>query len=183
MSETAQDRRSRRGGGRDARRQLRSNSATAAMPYIVRQLEPFDILSDESAEIIENNAEIILEEIGIDFRDDPEALTILRDVGCDVQGERVHFPRGLARQLCSTAPASYTQHARNPARTVEIGGKNTVFAPVYGPPFVRDLNNERRYATMEDFRNFVKIVYMHPGLHHSGGTICEPVDLPVTKRP
>ncbi|GIR33547.1 MAG: hypothetical protein CM15mP46_5420 [Alphaproteobacteria bacterium] len=59
--------------------------------------EPFDILSDESAEIIENNAEIILEEIGIDFRDDPEALTILRDVGCDVQGERVHFPRGLAR--------------------------------------------------------------------------------------
>ena len=102
MSETAPDRRSRRGGGRDARRQLRSNSATAAMPYIVRQLEPFDILSDESAEIIENNAEIILEEIGIDFRDDPEALTILRDVGCDVQGERVHFPRGLARQLCST---------------------------------------------------------------------------------
>ena len=55
MSETAPDRRSRRGGGRDARRQLRSNSATAAMPYIVRQLEPFDILSDESAEIIENN--------------------------------------------------------------------------------------------------------------------------------
>ena len=126
MSETAPDRRSRRGGGRDARRQLRSSSATAAMPYIVRQLEPFDILSDENAEIIENNAEIILEEIGIDFRDDPEALTILRDVGCDVQGERVHFPRGLARQLCSTAPASYTQHARNPARTVEIGGKNTV---------------------------------------------------------
>ena len=45
MSETAPDRRSRRGGGRDARRHLRSNSATAAMPYIVRQLEPFDILS------------------------------------------------------------------------------------------------------------------------------------------
>ena len=182
MSETAQDRRSRRVGGRDARRQLRSNRTATVTPFIIRQLEPFDILSDESAEIIENNAEVILEEIGIDFRDDPEALTILRDVGCDIQGERVHFPRGLARQLCGTAPASYTQHARNPARTVEIGGKNTVFAPVYGPPFVRDLNNERRYATMEDFRNFVKVVYMHPGLHHSGGTICEPVDLPVTKR-
>ena len=59
---------------------------------------------------------------------------------------------------------------------------NTVFAPVYGPPFVRDLDNERRYATIEDFRNLVKLAYMHPGLHHSGGTICEPVDLPVTKR-
>ena len=177
------DRRNRRGGGRDARRSARSSgNQQAAAPFIIRKIAPVDILSDEGAEIIENNAETILEEIGIDFRDDPEALTILRDVGCNVQGERVHFPRGLARQLCSTAPSGYTQHARNPKRSVEIGGMNTVFAPVYGPPFVRDLDNERRYATMEDFRNLVKLAYMHPGLHHSGGTICEPVDLPVTKR-
>jgi trimethylamine--corrinoid protein Co-methyltransferase len=176
-------RRSRRGGGRDARRTARTlGNQSLAAPFIIRQIAPIDILSDEGAEIIENNAEIILEEIGIDFRDDAEALTILRDVGCNVQGERVHFPRGLARQLCSTAPSGYTQHARNPERTVEIGGMNTVFAPVYGPPFVRDLNDERRYATMEDFRNLIKLTYMHPGLHHSGGTICEPVDLPVTKR-
>ena len=139
-------------------------------------------MSDEGAEIIENNAEIILEEIGIDFRDDPEALDILRNVGCDIRGERVRFPRGLARQLCSTAPSSYIQHARNPARSVEIGGNKMVFAPVYGPPFVRDLNNERRYATMADFQDLSKLTYMLPGLHHSGGTICEPVDLPVTKR-
>ncbi len=97
-------------------------------------------------------------------------------------GERVHFPRGLARKLCASAPSSFTQYARNPARSVEIGGNNTVFAPVYGPPFVRDLEGERRYAEMEDFRNFVRLVYMLPGLHHSGGTVCEPVDLPVTKR-
>jgi trimethylamine--corrinoid protein Co-methyltransferase len=94
----------------------------------------------------------------------------------------VRFPRGLARKLCSTAPSSFTQHARNPERSVEIGGNKTVFAPVYGPPFVCDLDGERRYATIEDFRNFVKLVYMHRGFHHSGGTVCEPVDLPVTKR-
>ncbi|MGB1910488.1 MAG: trimethylamine methyltransferase family protein, partial [Candidatus Puniceispirillaceae bacterium] len=132
--------------------------------------------------LIEDNAETVLEEIGIEFRDDPEALEILKDVGCDVAGERVHFPRGLARKLCASAPSSFTQYARNPARSVEIGGNNTVFAPVYGPPFVRDLEGERRYAEMEDFRNFVRLVYMLPGLHHSGGTVCEPVDLPVTKR-
>ena len=56
-----------------------------------------------------------------------------------MKGERVHFPRGLARQLCATAPKTFTQHARNPAKSVEIGGDNLVFAPVYGPPFVRDL--------------------------------------------
>ena len=180
-AETGQ-RRSRRGGGRDARRQLRAGGGVQAAPYITRKIPPVDILSDEAAEIIEANAETILEEIGIDFLEDPEALEILRDAGCDVRGERVHFPRGLARKLCETAPSSLTQHARNPSRSVEIGGNNMVFAPVYGPPFVRDLENERRYATIEDFRNFVKLAYMLPGFHHSGGTVCEPVDLPVTKR-
>ena len=79
------DRRNRRGGGRDARRSARSSgNQQAAAPFITRKISPVDILSDEGAEIIENNAETILEEIGIDFRDDPEALSILRDVGCDV---------------------------------------------------------------------------------------------------
>ncbi len=184
MAETeAVERRSRRGGGRDARRQARSGGPKGtSAPFITRNIPPVDILTDEAAELIEYNAETILEEIGIEFLDDAEALDILRNVGCDIKGTRVRFPRGLARKLCSTAPSSFTQHARNPERSVEIGGNKTVFAPVYGPPFVCDLDGERRYATIEDFRNFVKLVYMHRGFHHSGGTVCEPVDLPVTKR-
>ena len=63
-----------------------------------------------------------------------------------------------------------------------IGGPRTVLVPAYGSPFVRDLDEGRRYATIEDFRNFVKLAYMSPHLHHSGGTICEPVDIPVNKR-
>ena len=59
---------------------------------------------------------------------------------------------------------------------------HTVFAPNYGSPFVRDLDNGRRYGTIEDFRNFVKLAYASPYLHHSGGTVCEPVDVPVNKR-
>jgi trimethylamine--corrinoid protein Co-methyltransferase len=82
----------------------------------------------------------------------------------------------------ATAPRQFTQHARNPARSVEIGGPNTVFAPAYGSPFVHDLDKGRRYATIEDFRNFVKLTYSSNSLHHSGGTVCEPVDLPVNKR-
>ena len=57
-----------------------------------------------------------------------------------------------------------------------------MFAPAYGSPFVRDLDHGRRYGTIEDFRNFVKLAYSSPYLHHSGGTVCEPVDLPVNKR-
>ena len=47
---------------------------------------------------------------------------------------------GLPRSLLKTAPPIFTQHARNPERSVQIGGNATVFAPVYGPPFVRDLD-------------------------------------------
>ena len=94
----------------------------------------------------------------------------------------MRFPPGLAKSLCKTSPALYTQHARNPARNVEIGGDNMVFAPNYGSPFVTCLDKGRRYGTIEDFRNFVKLAYMSPFIHHSGGTVCEPVDLPVNKR-
>lgn len=133
--------------------------------------------------LIEENADVVLQEIGIDFRDDPEALSLLRDAGADVKGERVRFPGGMCRALIrSSAPAEFTQHARNPQRSVIIGGNRTVMVPAYGPPFIRNLDDGRRYATIEDFRNFVKLAYMSPGLHHSGGTICEPVDLPVNKR-
>ena len=80
------------------------------------------------------------------------------------------------------APTSYIQHARNPERSVKIGENTTVFAPNYGSPFVFDLDNGRRYGTIEDFENAVKLVYDLPHLHHSGGTVCEPVDVPVNKR-
>ena len=112
----------------------------------------------------------------------PEALERWKAVGAEVDGERVRIPRGLARKLCATAPSEYTQHARNPERNVVVGGKNLVLAPVYGPPFVRDAEGGRRYATMADFEKFVKLGYMSKWLHHSGGTVCEPTDVPVNKR-
>ena len=172
-----------RTGGREGRREARARHAAPVAPYIVRKVPVYDVLSAEGIEIIENNAETILEEIGIEFLHDEEALSLWKDAGADVQGTRVHFPRGMCRKLIqATAPSVYTQHARNPERSVQIGGPNMVLVPAYGPPFVRDLDNGRRYGTIEDFRNFVKLAYLSSGLHHSGGTLCEPVDLPVNKR-
>src|SRR5271167_2815745 len=173
----------RRPSGRDAKRASRAARAGASIPYITRKIPYYEVLSEEGLALMEHNADTILEEIGIDFRDDPEALEIWKAAGADVQGERVHFARGMCRSLIQrSAPREFTQHARNPARSVLIVGKNTVFAPAYGSPFVRNLDEGRRYARIEDFRNFVKLAYMSTSLHHSGGTICEPVDLPVNKR-
>jgi len=175
-------RRGRRGGGREAKR-ARAAAGTPGVPYIKRNIPYFDILDEEGLTLIEHNADTILEEIGIDFRDDAEALDMWRAAGADVEGERVRFPRGLCRKLVmDSAPATFIQHARNPEKSVVIGGNNTVMVPAYGPPFVHDLDKGRRYATIEDFQNFVKLAYMSKSLHHSGGTVCEPVDLPVNKR-
>ncbi len=151
-------------------------------PFIRRNIRTYEVLDEEGLALIENNADMVLEEIGVEFRDDAEALELWRDAGADTRGERVHFPKGLCRSLLKTAPPVFTQFARNPERSVQIGGDATVFAPVYGPPFVRDLEGNRRYATIEDFQNFVKLAYMAPSMHHSGGTVCEPVDIPVNKR-
>jgi trimethylamine---corrinoid protein Co-methyltransferase len=173
----------RRPSGRDAKRASRAARAASSIPYITRKIPYYEVLGEEGLALMEHNADTILEEIGIDFRDDPEALEIWKAAGADVQGERVHFARGMCRSLVQkTAPRIFTQHARNPARSVIVGGQNTVFAPAYGSPFVRNLDEGRRYARIEDFRNFVKLAYMSTSLHHSGGTICEPVDLPVNKR-
>ncbi|MEM1274841.1 MAG: trimethylamine methyltransferase family protein, partial [Pseudomonadota bacterium] len=171
-----------RGGGGAARRAARTGVKIEAAKFIERNIPNFDILTEEALEIIETNAETVLEEVGVAFVDNPAALERWKEAGATVTGERVRIPRGLARKLCSTAPSQFTQVARNRDRDVVIGGRAMVTAPVYGPPFVRDADGGRRYATMADFEKFVKLGYMSKWLHHSGGTVCEPTDVAVNKR-
>jgi trimethylamine--corrinoid protein Co-methyltransferase len=173
----------RRGrGGAEARRAARTAQTVKQAGFIKRNVPLYEPFTAEQLELIEHNAEHVLQEIGIDFKDDDETLAMWKEAGADVKGNRVRFPKGLVRTLIKTAPREFTQYARNPANNVTIGGNNTAFAPVYGPPFIHNLDEGRRYATIEDFRNFVKLAYLSPSLHHSGGTVCEPVDIPVAKR-
>jgi len=157
------------------------------VPFISRKIPTYDILSEDSLAQIEATAERILSEIGIEFREDPETVALFRAAGAEVNeltkdSWNLRFAPGMIRQILRTAPARFTQHARNPANTVEIGGDAMVLAPSYGSPFVMDLDKGRRYGTIEDFENFVKLAQMSPNLHHSGGTICEPTDIAVNKR-
>ncbi len=175
----ARERRRRRRGPAESDAQ----EVPKAPAYIKRKIPHYSILSDDELSVIEENADTILEEVGIVFSEDQEALDILSSAGASIDGERVRFPRGMCRKIIQdSAPKEFIQHARNPERSVVIGGDNMVLVPAYGPPFVHNLDEGRRYATIEDFRNFVKLAYMSDNLHHSGGTICEPVDLPVNKR-
>jgi trimethylamine--corrinoid protein Co-methyltransferase len=157
VSEREQSRNTRAGGRRRGGR-ARERQQTVAPAYVKRQIPFYEFLGEEGIIKLEDQADWIIQEIGLEFRDDPKALEIWKAAGADVKGTRVRLERGMARELCKTAPAEFTQHARNPDRNVRIGGISQVFAPVYGPPFVRDLEGGRRYGSYQDFENLVKIV-------------------------
>lgn len=160
----------------------RQEKAKTLVPLRSRKIPAYELLSDAALTAIEQQADWILHEIGVEFRGDSAALDLFDAAGACVNDQRVTFEPGLARSLCSTAPSEFLLHGRDSHNTVLIGGDNVVLMPGYGSPFVTDLEKGRRYATLEDFRNFVKLTYSTPWLHHSGGTVCEPTDVPVNKR-
>ena len=171
-------------GGRAARQAKRSASQSKlTSPILKYQIPPYNMFSEQQLDILESNTNHILEKIGIEFREDAEVLEILDAAGCRIEKERVFFPEGFCQHtIKESAPSQFMQHARNPERSVIMGGDHVVLVPAYGPPFIRNRDEGRRYATLNDFQNFVKLAYMSPGLQHSGGTVCEPVDIPVNKR-
>jgi trimethylamine--corrinoid protein Co-methyltransferase len=176
---TPEHKKHRRAGGRERRDPKAKINGPA---YIQRNIPSYDVMGEENLLKIEAAADKILAEVGLDIRDDDACLALFKKAGAKVDGMRVKFEPGHLREILKTAPKEFTQHARNPARSVQIGGRNVVFAPAYGSPFVMDLDRGRRYGTLADFQNFVKLAYACPWLHHSGGTVCEPTDIPVNKR-
>lgn len=145
-------------------------------------VRPYELLDEEALVAIEEKADEILRDVGVEFRDDDRAVAAFRAAGAAVEGNRVRFDPGLARSIIqSSAPSEFVQHARNSDRSVTFGGNHVVMAPNYGPPFVYEAG-ERRYANLNDFNRFVQLTHVAPQLQHLSGPICEPVDVPVTKR-
>ena len=167
---------------RVARGRPPAREGAPASPYIRRRLPVLDFLDEEGLRRIEAQVDWIFQDVGIAFRGDPDALRMWREAGATVEDDMVRGAADWIRDLCAKAPRQFTQLARNPERSVVIGGDNQVYAAVYGPPFVRDLEGGRRYGDIESFRNLVQLIYMHPNLHHGSFVVCEPCDVPVSKR-
>jgi trimethylamine---corrinoid protein Co-methyltransferase len=166
--------------GREARRRERAAPA-ASFPALTRRIPVYDVLPEEAIELIHDESCRILEDVGIEFRDD-EAAAMWKAAGADVQGHRVRIDRGQLMELVGLIPQAYTMHARNPARTVTVGGDSAIFVPMYGAPYVRDLDDVRRYGTLADLHNLHRLAYMAPALHSTSSIICEPMDVAVPHR-
>jgi len=173
--------RGRSGGGRAARRALRSAVDRTMLPGLEARLPLCEPMDAEEIRRIDEASMAILEEVGIVFRD-PIALADWRGAGAEVRGERVHLDRGLVRALIATIPSEIAYTARNPANNVQIGGRKTIFVPMTGAPYLRDLDDVRRIPTLDDLAMFHKLAHMSPALHSSAHHIVEPCDLPVSHR-
>ena len=167
--------------GRGARKANRQKRDTTMLPALKRQLPLTEPLSQEQVEKIDAASMSILEDVGVVFRD-PIALEDWKKAGADVRGETVHLDRGMVRELISTIPASFTIHARNHDNDLPFGYDHSIFVPMTGAPYLRDLNDERRNPTLDDLANFHKLSHMLPAIHSSAHHIVEPYDHPISHR-
>ncbi len=167
--------------GRGARKAVRQKRDTQMLPALKRSLPLTEPLSEEQVVRIDEASMGILEEVGVVFRD-PIALEDWKRAGADVRGETVHLDRGMVRELIATIPSSFTLHARNHANDLPFGGDHSIFVPMTGAPYLRDLNDERRNPTLDDLANFHKLSHMLPAIHSSAHHIVEPYDHPISHR-
>ncbi len=144
---------------------------------------PMEILSVDQVEHIHQASLKILRDVGLRV-ESKTALNLLKDARADVDLEtmQVRFDPDLVEELITGLPAEFTIHARNPSKTVTMGGNSIVFATVCGPSFVSDLDRGRRAGTHADMENFVKLSGSLNVFHHEGGSGLEPLDLPPETR-
>ena len=171
----------RRRGGRRERRDQRTRPDHAMLPSLTGRLPLTEPMDEEQIERIDCASLDILQDVGVVFRDDI-ALEDWRRAGADVRGERVHLDRGLVKSLIATIPSETTLHARDPEKSVALGGRQSIFVPMTGAPYLRDLEDVRRAPTLEDLATFHKLSHMLPALHSSAHHIVEPMDHPISHR-
>jgi trimethylamine--corrinoid protein Co-methyltransferase len=174
-----------RSADRQARRERRKRSPLETLPFrpLENPLPPVEMLSPEQEQRIHEASMQILEQFGLDFID-AEALAIFEAAGARVDhaAQHVWLDRGLVLEAIAKAPASFTLHARNPARNLTVGGRHINFLPCLGTPFVSDLDKGRRPGTLAACEDLIRLVQLCTPLHGAGGYICTPQDLPVPVR-
>jgi trimethylamine--corrinoid protein Co-methyltransferase len=170
------------------RRRDRASRATASIPQrpwkqFCHRYRPIEVLSADQVAAIHATALTILEEIGIKVLSD-RARALYAMGGADIEegSDRVRFGRDMVMDWAGRAPASFTLVARDPAKTVKVGGADAIFSSVGGPAYVSDLDRGRRTGTYEEQRDYLKLIQSLNILHQEGGGPFEAMDLPARTR-
>ena len=177
-------RRRTRGGGRAGAAARRGSSVIEQMPWRipVNTDRPIEPLTPDGVAAIHDGAMRILEEIGIQFLN-PEAIEILREAGCTIDGENVRMGRDFVMEMVAKAPAQFEIAARNPDHNLPIGGKHIVFGNVSSPPNYFDMEIGRKGpGNRQQCQNLLKLTQYFNCIHFAGGYPVEPVDIHASVR-
>ena len=167
--------------GRGARAAARQKRDVKMLPALKRKLPLTEPMNQEQIERMDAASMHILENVGVHFRD-PIAIADWKRVGAKVVDETVFLDRHMVRELISTIPSEFTYHARNPEHNLPFGEGHSMFIPMTGAPYLRDLDDVRRNPTLDDLANFHKLSQMLPAMHSSAHHIVEPYDHPISQR-
>ena len=177
MSETAARARRRDRTGRSA--------GLRQLPFaLLRNVyRPLDILSADQIEAIHQASLRLLAEVGFEVMH-PESRSILRAGGAAVDEAtmRVRSDPAMIAEQVAKAPAEFAWLARDPAKSLAVGGDNLIFTAVGGPAFANDLDRGRRAGSYADMCDYIRLVQQLNVIHQEGGGPIEPTDLPSESR-
>lgn len=159
----------------------RRDSEPARPLSFERQIPLYELLPQETVEMVHDASMDILEDVGIEFRYEP-ALDVWREAGAAVEDSRVRIDRELLLHLIDQAPSQFTMHARNPQHSFEMGGKHMAMMPTGGSPFIIDRDGTRRYSMREDNIDCIKVSHQLDAMTFGGGTHCEAADVDIAHR-
>jgi trimethylamine---corrinoid protein Co-methyltransferase len=140
----------------------------------------YEILSAEAMGLLDRGWRRLVSEVGVEFLTD-RALEAFRRAGQRVEQRTVFLDPDFVLEQVAKAPREFDVRARNPERSVHIGGSSMAFGAVYGPPFVRR-GEVRRDGTLQDFTRFAALAQSFDVLDSAGGVVCEPNDAPLDSR-
>ena len=127
-------------------------------------------------QMIHDAAMEILREVGIDFHNE-KAIGILKENGIRVEGNTAFFTEEQVMHWVRMAPESFTIHARNPKYDIVVGGNHVNPAPTYGCAFIDDWEGNRRYGTLADYIQCIKMVHAEDVYSINGGILIQPQDV------
>ena len=117
----------------------KKNTKLNQLPFqeIQNPFKPMELISADQIEFIHKTSLKVLSEIGIRV-DSLVALKLLKEAGAEVNKTTNHvkFEPALVEEMLKGIPSEFTIHARNPQKTLKVGGNSMIFATVCGPSFV-----------------------------------------------
>jgi len=131
-----------------------------------RRFPPLKVLSDEQVESIHRGTLRVLWTTGV-LIEHERALKLFEQNGCKVDYDnwRVRIPPDLVEECLRRAPSSFPAPARDPSRTLMLGGNTLCLAVAPGHKTVDDRTWEPREATRKENYDAVRILDALPTVH------------------